>query len=190
MQFSANTALSSTEIDWKQYLKPTSVNDLDECRHIDEFNASIFEYNNSMLPKVNDLFEKMRMPRYKLESAPLYYPTAKKQYDKLIREENFRMLAAVKYLAPHGKLAIRDYELGAGPAMADALAEAEAIAKQSSGQLVDITEAAGMNHKMNCTCDNKWDGKSERCVGQGVRVRWARQSTHHFLQPAVKPEVY
>ena len=189
MQFCAATALSSNEIDWKQYLKPNDVNDLEDCKHIDEFNIGVFEYNNSMLPKVNELFQKMRMPRYKLEAAPLYYPTAKKQYDKLIREENFRMLAAVKYLAPHGKLAIRDYELSDGPAMADAIAEAEAIAKQSR-KPVDITEAAGLNHKMNCTCDNKWDGKSERCVGQGVRVRWTRGTTHHFLQPCVKPEVY
>lgn len=185
------TALLSDKLDWKRYLQPQNVHDCEECKRIDDFNSGIWEYNNSMLPRINELLEKMGYTRHKLEAPPKYYPIAVRKYNELIREEKFRMLKAIEFLAERGKLAIKDYKIVEGPVLADDIAEREEIERLVSKGVIDIREAAGVNHSpINCTCENKWDGKSERCIGEGVRVRWARQKTHHFLHPCVKPEVY
>jgi hypothetical protein len=57
MQFAENRALLSGELDWKRYLKPRERAEfsafeeyLAECKRIDEFNRSTWEYNNSTNP--------------------------------------------------------------------------------------------------------------------------------------------
>jgi hypothetical protein len=198
MQFAENRALLSGELDWKRYLKPRERAEfsafeeyLAECKRIDEFNRSTWEYNNSMLPKINDLRAKMGETKYKLDAPPQYYSKAYNDYLRIINEETYRIIHAVEFLYKRDKLAIRDYALKDGPVLADQLAEEEEIKRRvSSDQLIDITEAAGINHCLNCTCNNKWDGKSARCIGEGIRLNWVREKQHHFQHPKVKPEVH
>jgi hypothetical protein len=96
-------------------------------------------------------------------------------------------------LAERDQLAVRDYKLEKAPDVADQVAEEEEIKRilQEVGEEgIDISGTVGSGHAKNCSCDNKWDGESERCMGEGVRIRWRRGKGHHFLRPRVGTETY
>lgn len=190
--FDENRALLSGELDWKLYLKPKDVLDLDDCRRVDAFNEGIYEYNNAMLPRINELMKKVNGGQAKLEAPPKYAHMAQQKIRERMFTPEYRMLGAVKFLAKRNLFAERDYSLLDGPRLADDIAQREEIERRtaSSAQLVDITDAVGRAHTKNCTCELKWDGKSERCVGMGARLRWRRKKFHHFDAPDIEPETY
>jgi hypothetical protein len=186
----------SGEIDWLQYLSPKDLTNLEECRRLDKYNDSVFEHNNVMLPKVNELLPKLGQPKYTLHPPPKYLPVAQQKYEKMLFNHEFRILRSVEWLYEKGKIAVKDYRLIEGPKLADMIAEKEYIQEQieqvSSGKItgIDITDAVGRSHIGNCTCNNLWDGESERCMGEGLRIRWKRVNGHHFLRPRIEPETY
>ncbi len=192
------TDLESTEIKWLQYLSPPKdmKDDLVQCRKTDEYNEGVYEHNSAMLEKVNDLLRSMGYRDHKLHPPPRFLPQAKKQYEKVLFDPNFRVLRAIEWLYEKGLIAVKDYKLVDGPEIADRLAAEDLIASlcepvQTGKELgIDITDTAGQNHKQGCTCNNLWDGTSERCLGNGLRVRWKRSPGHHFLRPLVEPETY
>ena len=184
----------SGELDWRQYLRPKDTSDLNECRQIDEYNQGVFEFNNAQLPKINELLVKLGYQKYRLDAPFKSLPIARKKYEEMLFNPEFRVIKAVEYLASADppKYPKRDYELRDGPTLADQVAEEVEKARICSthNNEIDITVTAGPGHVHNCTCDNKWDGTSERCIGHGVRVRWSRAAGHHFLRPRLEPEVY
>lgn len=185
-------ALLAGELDWKQYIKPAAdkVTDLDACLRIDQLNEGIYEYNNAMLPRINELLKKMGAMSQKLNPAPRYAHTARQKILERMYTDEYRMLACVEFLYARGKHAVRDYKLIDGPRLADDIARDEEIARQVSAGPVDITDAVGRAHTKTCTCGLRWDGTSERCMGMGARLRWVVQPTHHFERPNVKPETF
>lgn len=188
--FDGNRALLSGELDWKQFLKPKDLLDLEDCRRIDQFNEGLYEYNNSMLPRINELREKMGETKFRLDAPPKYAHMAQRKIREKMWTPEYRMLGATKFMAARKKYAGRDYELNDGPALADALAEEEEIRRLVARGPIDITDTVGKAHVKNCTCELKWDGKSERCFGTGARLRWKRHAEHHFEAPRVVPETY
>lgn len=186
-------AVLGGDLDWKMFLKPGDVTDLEECRRVDEFNQGVYEHNNSMLPKINELLIKLGMQKMRLDPPPRWYPVALRKWEEAIWAPEFRILEGQKFLwEQREKLPFRDYVLEEAPKLADDLAEELAIQAQirDNPAGVDITDAAGRKHASICTCECLWDGQSERCLGQGVRVRWKREKDHHFLKPSVVPECY
>ena len=181
------------ELDWKIYLIPQDKTNLEECKRIDLYNEGSFQANNHALPRINDLLDRLGIARKKSEPPARYYATAKMEWEKMLFDANFRIMRAVEYLFERQKIAIQHYALVDGPALADDMAEQEEIGRiiEESGQEgIDITDAVGGGHAKNCTCENLWDGKAERCFGQGARIKWKRLNGHHFLRPRVAPESY
>jgi hypothetical protein len=187
--FDENRALLSGELDWKRCLEPANPLDIEDCVRIDQFNEGVYEYNNSMLPRINELLRKMGYTPHKLQQPPKYAHAARQKKRQLMDTPEYRMLAAVKFLAKRDKYAERDFDLMNGPTLADEIAEREEIERLIAQGPIDITDAVGKAHGINCTCDLRWDGRSERCVAGpgGIRLRWARGKKHHFEAPEVKP---
>lgn len=173
---------------WDVYLQPTDATNLEECKQVDKYNESVWMKNNQNLPKINELLTKMGLPAYRLIAAPKYYPSAYNAWRKSINDPSTKTLHATQYLFKHtAQLPFRDYQLQDAAVLADAHAEKEYIRQQCDAGPIDVTQILGTAHANNCTCNNKWDGRSERCMGQGPRLRWERQPTHHFLEPCVRP---
>lgn len=191
-------SLLTGEIDWLQYLEPkkNELTDIEKCRELDAYNETVYEHNSAMLPKVNLLLSKLAMREHKLSAPPKYSAIARKKYEEMLFNKEFRILRAIEYLYEHGKIAVKDYRLVDGPKLADSVAETIYVEEQlkpvRSGDVagIDISDTVGSSHKNNCTCNNLWDGESKRCMGEGLRIRWARQPGHHFLRPIVVPESY
>lgn len=187
--------VASGEIDWLQYLTPKDTRDIDACAELDEYNHNVFQHNNAMLPKVNALLTKLGKDKMRANPPTKYVPIAVRKYEEMLFDDNFRVMAGVKYLAKRDIFPERDYVTEEGAALADDIAEKEEIVRlievgSSGGGGVDITAAVGVGHRDNCTCENRWDGVSERCIGEGVRVKWVRTKGHHFLRPCVAPKSY
>ncbi len=181
------------EIGWLQYqdLKETQTSDMDECIRIDEYNYSVFQHNNAMAAKINELMEKLGRPTVRVTAPPRYAAISRAKYEEMMFTDDFRMIAAVEYLGKRGICAVRDYAMADAPDMADTMeekSEIERLVREAGDGGIDISGAAGSTHKNNCTCENRWDGVSERCVGGGVRMRWRRMQDHHFLRPRIIPE--
>ena len=188
-----NNNVLSGELDWLQYLKPKDTRDISSCADLDAYNHGVYQHNNAMLPKVNELLVKLGLPKKTLDPPTKYVPNARAEYEKMLFDESFRVLAGVKYLAKRDIFPERDYKTEESYIMADNIAYEEEIKRkveEATDEGIDISAAAGSGHKNNCTCENRWDGEDERCVGLGVRVRWKRLKDHHFLRPRVIPEVY
>jgi hypothetical protein len=191
--------ISDGQVAWLQYLRPCDVTSPEECAKMDEFNYSVFQHNNAMLPRVNVLMKAVGRPAQRVEAAPKYLAISKAKMEKMLFNEEFRVLKGVEFLARRGVYPIKDYpEMIEAAGIADDLAEKEEIARiirvseedvEGNG-FVDISAAVGSTHKSNCTCENSWDGTSERCVGKAVRLRWRRLKDHHFLRPRIIPEKY
>ena len=174
-------------------MKPHDTRDFDDCRKIDTYNRSVFEHNNAMLPKVNELLRKLGRNTMNCDAPPKHLPIAKAKYEDLLFNDEFRMLKGIEYLAQGGIYPVKDYEITDAPEMADDDAEKREISRlveDAGDEYIDISPAVGITHKSNCTCENRWDGVSERCVGEGVRLRWRRLKDHHFLRPRMVPEKY
>lgn len=189
---SANKLLAG-EMDWKQYLAPADTSNIDECARIDEYNQSVFEFNNAMAPKINELMKKLGRDVVRVTAPTKFKATALQKKEAMLFNPEFRILAGVQYLAERGKFPERDYSIYDAPTEADAIAAKEEAARlvAAGGPTgIDITKAVGAGHAKNCSCENRWDGESERCIGQGVRVRWRKTKAHHFLRPVIEPEQY
>ena len=188
-----NTKVLSGEIDWYQYLQPKDTRDIKACAELDEYNHGVYEHNNAMLPKVNELLKKLGLPQKKLDPPTAYVPRARAEYEKMLFDENFRVLHGIKFLAQRNIFPVRDYVIEESFVKADAIAfqeEIDRLIEQAGDNGIDISAAVGSGHKANCTCNNRWDGKSERCIGEGVRVRWKTMKDHHFLRPRISMESY
>lgn len=180
-------------LDWKQYLRPKNQTDVDECRLIDAYNNDVYEHNNSMAPQINELLKKLGYPTKNVEAPQKYTAIALNKREEVLWNPEFRIIAGVEWLGNRDVFPVRDYEVAEAPSVADAKAQAEEIARlveAADDEGIDITRAVGLGHQDNCTCDNRWDGTSERCIGNGVRLRWRRQKNHHFLRPAIVPETF
>lgn len=196
----ASRHVLSGELAWQHYLEPPDTRNIDDCIAIDKYNHSVFMHNNAMLERVNALLADLSLPEKRCDPPPKFAQNAKALYEKMMWNDEFRLLQAIVFLAKRDIFIVRDYNMetdedaAAVPKRADAIAEQEFIAatiessKEDGG--VDISTAVGINHALNCTCENRWDGESERCIGNGVRIRWKRLTTHHFLRPCVVPEKY
>jgi hypothetical protein len=184
--------IADDRVAWLQYLRPTDVSDPKECAKMDEYNYSVFQHNNAMLPRINELMKALGRPVVRCDAPPKYLAVAKAKYEDLLFNDEFRVLKGIEYLAQRQIYPLLNYEsLVDAPKIADDRAEEEEIQRLISAareENIDISAAVGSTHKANCTCDNRWDGTSERCVGQGVRVRWRRLKDHHFLRPRIIPE--
>lgn len=184
------------DLHWKQYLEPENKTCLQECQSIDRYNNSVFVYNNAMAPRINALLNEIGGCRNVEVRRPVdYYGDAKKQWDKKLWDPDFRMLKAVQWLyAKTGQCAVKDYKLTEGPDIADQAAFEQEKARwiekyKAEGALgINITCAVHDSHRNNCTCDNHWDGVSERCIGGAARIRWIRLKGHHFLRPSISME--
>lgn len=188
-----NQNVLSGEIDWYQYLQPKDTRDVDSCAELDAYNHSVYEHNNAMLPKVNELQKKLGLPPKKLDPPTKYVPRAKMEYEKMLFDESFRVLAGIKYLAKREIYPVRDYETEESYKLADDIAQKEEIARkvaEAGDAGIDISAAVGRGHTNNCTCENRWDGESETCFGTVARLRWKRLEDHHFLRPRVVPDSY
>jgi hypothetical protein len=193
----ASRHLLAGELKWERYLKPNDTRNLDDCIAIDKYNHSVFQHNNAMLPRINELLVSLGQPEQRCDPPPNFATAASAHYEKMLFNEEFRLLQAIIFLAKRNIFIVRDYNTdtdenaAAVPKRADDIAQQEYIAEiLASGKGVDISTAVGVNHALNCTCENRWDGVSERCMGEGVRIRWKRMKTHHFLRPCVVPEKY
>lgn len=181
------------EVDWYQYLQPKDTRDIDSCAELDAYNHSVYEHNNAMLPRVNELLKKLGLPPKKLDPPTKYVPRAKMEYEKMLFDESFRVLAGIKFLAKREIYPVKDYETEMSYEKADEIAFEEEIARQvtnAGDEGVDISAAVGRGHTNNCTCENRWDGESETCFGTVARIRWKKMDDHHFLRPRVVPESY
>lgn len=186
------------KLDWKQYLEPADKTNLEECQSIDRYNNGVFIYNNSVAPEINALLDLIGGCQHvQVRRAPNYYSEAKRRWTKKLWEPEFRMLKAVEWLYTKKKLvAIRDFKLVDGPDLADQLAfemERDRLLKEmqdTEALGINITAAVGEGHRHNCTCDNFWDGVSERCLGKGPRIKWVSLKGHHFLKPSIAPVSY
>ena len=193
----AEQKISGGDMAWLQYLRPQDVTNTDECAKMDKYNHSVFQHNNAQLPRINELMRALGRPVVRVDQPPKYLAIAKAKYEELLFNDEFRVLKAIEYLAERELYPLRDYEeLIEAPKIADERAREEEIARivqlaQDEGDgLIDISGAVGSTHKNNCTCENRWDGQSERCVGEGVRLRWRTLKDHHFLRPRIIPEKY
>jgi hypothetical protein len=193
------TKVHGGELDWRQYLKPHDIKNFDDCQKIDQYNHAVYQFNNAMLPRVNELMKKLGLNPKHCDAPTKYVPIYKANYEKMLFNDEFRLLKAIEYLARREKYPIRDYRLGdeaevkAVPVQADDIAMEEEIQRlvtHYGEEGIDISVAAGKGHKNNCTCENRWDGRSERCMGEGIRLRWRKLKDHHFLRPRVVAEKY
>lgn len=190
--------LTTGKLDWKQYLEPGDKTNLEECQSIDRYNNGVFAHNNKMAPEINALLDLIGGQQHVMvRRPPHYYSEAKRSWAKVLWNPEFRMLKAVEWLwVKRAMVPIRDYKLVEGPELADGFAfelERDRLLKEvrESGVLgVDITTAVGETHRANCTCDNYWDGVSERCLGKGPRIKWVPLKGHHFLKPSIAPVSY
>lgn len=192
----AEQKVLSGDIDWLQYLRPMDTTDIEECAKMDKYNHGVFQHNNAMLPKVNELQKKLGREPMRVDAPPKYVPIARRKYEEMLWESSFRVMGAIFYLAERDIFPLRDYaqtEMDSLPKKADEIAREEEIARRiedAGDEGIDIAPAAGNGHAENCTCENRWDGESERCIGEGVRVRWRTLKDHHFLRPRIVPEKY
>lgn len=214
-QNALNQQVLSGSVDWLQYLIPPDTRDIKACQHTDEYNRTVYEHNNAQIPKVNELLRKIGYPETRCNPPTQYARAARQEYEKMLFHEDYRLLQAIKFLAERHIYPVRDYALTsdddvkAVPIKADEIAKDEYIAEQveriakareeadAAGDIdavakigVDISAAVGPSHSMNCTCLNRWDGVSERCYGQAVRIKWITSKGHHFLRPVVIPMKY
>ncbi len=180
-----------SDLDWQLYMHPKDPRDLDDCARVDAINRSMFEYNNSVAGRINDLLVKLGRNKVNSDPPPKYLAMARERIEEMMFEENFRMIQAIKYLADRDLFPKRDYVITDAPETADAIAETAEIKRlidTAGSAYIDISPAVGATHKSNCTCENRWDGVGEHCVGESVRLRWRRLKHHHFLRPQVCPE--
>jgi len=187
----ASTKLLAGEMDWKHYLAPADKSNIEECGRIDEYNQSVFEFNNAMAPKVNELMKKLGRDTVRVMAPTKYKATALQRKEEMLFNPEFRILAGVQFLAERDKYPERDYEMYDAPTVADDIAadeEAKRLIDKAGSVGIDIAKCVGVGHAKNCTCENRWDGTSERCIGEGVRVRWRKTKAHHFLRPVIEPE--
>jgi hypothetical protein len=187
MADSLKTQVLNHTFEWKNYIEPPDNADADQCRSIDKYNQGVFQVNNHHAPEINELLTALRMPLVKVTPPPNYYERYQKQYNEFIRQADAKSLLAIKYLAERGKYACRDYEISDAAKLADDIAEQEFTGAQTC---VDITPAVGYAHRRACTCNNEWDGRSQKCKGLTARIKWVRGPTHHFLQPDMQPTQY
>jgi hypothetical protein len=186
--------LAGGELKWYQYLTPADTRDIQQCAELDEYNHSVFQSNNAMLERVNQLMSELGKEKVRLNPPTKYVPIATAKYEEMLFDDSFRVMAGIKFLAERQIYPIRDYPIELSYERADKIAEDEEIKRlveageQSGG--IDISSVAGRGHKDNCTCENRWDGRSERCRGDGLRFRWKRAKGHHFLRPRIVPETY
>lgn len=193
------TKIEGGELDWRQYLKPMDIRNFEDCQKIDEYNYAVYQFNNAMLPRVNVLMKKLGLNTKHCEAPTKYVPIFKANYEKMLFNDEFRLLKGIEFLAIREIYPLRDYPLAeeedqkAVPIKADDIAmqeEIERIIAEYGEEGIDISGAVGATHKINCTCENRWDGRSERCMGEGVRLRWRKLKDHHFLRPRIIPEKY
>ena len=186
--------ITGGELAWLQYLRPSDVRNPEECAKMDEFNYSAYQHNNAMLPRINELLKALGRPPQRCDAPQKYLQQAKAKYEEMLFNKEFRVLKGIEYLAKRDVHAVKDYkDLNDAPTLADNIAEKEEIERLIStmgDDLIDISAVVGSTHKNNCSCENRWDGVSERCVGEGVRIRWRRLKDHHFLRPRIIPEKY
>jgi len=190
---SAEQKVLGGELDWLQFLAPSDTRNIDSCAEIDNYNYSVFQHNNAMLPRVNELLVKLGLPKTRVNPPTKYVPIARQKYEEMLFDENFRVMAGIKYLADRDIFPVKDYEIVESYKKADDIAEKEEVSRLilEAGDLgIDISGSAGKAHAENCTCENRWDGSSERCVGEGVRMRWRRGKDHHFLRARIFPEQF
>ena len=188
-----NRHVLSGEISWKQYLKPPDTRDLQSCIDIDKYNQGVFEHNNVMLPKVNELMRQLGRPKMQIEPPLKYKPIHLAKYEEMLFNPEFRSLKGIEFLAEREKYPVRDYSIEYAAVTADKLAmeeEIKRLVEEAGEEGIDISAAAHSSHKQNCSCENRWDGVSERCKGEGIRLRWRPAKNHHFLRPKIYPEKY
>jgi len=184
--------LTGGEVNWLQYLRPVDARDTEECAKMDEFNYSVFQHNVAMVPRINELMKALGKQLIRADPPPKYLAGARAKYEEMLFNDEFRVLKGIEFLAKRNIFPVKDYEMIEASKLADDLAEKEEIARLIGGgtNMIDISPAVGTTHKANCTCENRWDGVSERCVGESVRIRWRRMKDHHFLRPRIVPEKY
>lgn len=184
------------DIEWLQYRKPANLTDIDQCMQVDKYNRDVFENNNANLERVNGLQRKLGLNKINIEAPPKYTPIARAKYEEMLKDESFCIMSAIFYLAKRDVLPEKDYkqaDIETLPKRAADIAFREECDRKvavAGDEGIDITPAVGSAHKKHCTCENLWDGVSERCIGEGVRIRWRRGRTHHFLRPVVVVETY
>lgn len=184
------------DIQWRTYLTPSDLTDIAQCMEIDKYNRDVFESNNANLGRVNELQRSLGLNKITITAPTRYAPIARNKYEEMLKDENFCIMSAIFFLAKRDILPERDYaqtDIQSLPGRAADIAFTEECRRKidEGGELgVDITSTVGRLHQKHCTCENRWDGSSERCIGEGVRVRWRRGKTHHFLRPVAIPETF
>lgn len=189
----ASTKVMDTDWGWKMYIKPPDTTNIEECARVDEYNLSIQEYNNASAPKINDLMKLLGRPSVSVDPPPKYKAIALRKKEEMLFDKNFRIMMGVQFLAERQIYPVRDYEIYDAPIKADEVAAQEEARRliSAAGEVgIDISKVVGTGHANNCTCENKWDGESERCMGGGIRLQWRKMKNHHFLRPVIQPEQY
>jgi len=180
-------------IDWHAYTRPKDLANIDECKQVDRYNAEAYDFNNRHLNAVNAFLLRLSMPTTTVKPPIMYTSAAIKRREKEFFDPGKRMMAAIKYLAEHGKYPVKDYTLDQAPSEADRLAFSIEVNERIKGGGTDISNVVENDHAKRCTCKNHWDGFSEKCDGKRARLRWKTgtpELRHHFLRPVVVPELY